>query len=382
MRERAADGRDVAHAHVRKRAQRARDHRPVACHVRRALQRRQRRHRADAQLAVGRRRSCPGRARRRLTSRVGRSTPAFIISISAVPPDIGRTLPSRKTSTPRTPRQACAARPVRRDSGPCSSASILSVLPFRAHRRKRMFRTLLLCVALIFPTLVHGAGRADPHRLPDGAHRPARRRRQADGARHPALPQGAEQHLAGRKVEIIFADTGGKPARREDQDPGARRARQGARHHRAARRLRGARHRRLHVSQRRRSLPPCSAAQKTSPSASQTTTIYALRHPGQPNHALGDYAAKKLGIQARRDDRRRLHLRPRERRRLPARVRGQRRQASCRSSAAAQRRRTTAPHRPAQDQRRRGLRRLRRRESASGSSRLQRVRLEDAGARQ
>src|SRR5262249_38314615 len=37
---------------------------------------------------------------RRLTNRVGRNTPAFIISISAVPPAIGRTVGSSGSSRP------------------------------------------------------------------------------------------------------------------------------------------------------------------------------------------------------------------------------------------------------------------------------------------
>ena len=79
-----------------------------------------------------------------------------------------------------------------------------------------MFRTLLLCVALIFPTLVHAQGAA-PHRLPDRAHRPARRRRPADGGRHQALPQGAQQHPRRPQGRAVL--------RRHRRPPGARRPR-------------------------------------------------------------------------------------------------------------------------------------------------------------
>ena len=51
--------------------------------------------------------------------------------------------------------------------------------------------------------------------------------------------------LAGRKIELLVADTGGNPGRRQDQGAGADRARQGQRHPRPARRLRAAGHHRL-----------------------------------------------------------------------------------------------------------------------------------------
>jgi hypothetical protein len=51
MSHRATDGRDGAHAHARKRAQRARQHRPAALHVGVVLERRQAREAADHELA-------------------------------------------------------------------------------------------------------------------------------------------------------------------------------------------------------------------------------------------------------------------------------------------------------------------------------------------
>ena len=53
---------------------------------------------------------------RRLTSRVGRNTPAFIISIRAVPPAIGRTVESSGSSS---------ARASRREAGSASSNGVM-----------------------------------------------------------------------------------------------------------------------------------------------------------------------------------------------------------------------------------------------------------------
>src|SRR5437773_1259839 len=74
-------------------------------------------------------------SRRRLTRRVGRSTPAFIISMSAVPPDSGR--------TPSAPSSASASRSDRGSANskglrPRSSSPILSMLI----SPRSMFRTL------------------------------------------------------------------------------------------------------------------------------------------------------------------------------------------------------------------------------------------------
>ena len=62
---------------------------------------RERRHGADGERAVraAAMRGYCGASLRRLTSRVGRNTPAFIISISAVPPAIGRTVGSSGSSS-------------------------------------------------------------------------------------------------------------------------------------------------------------------------------------------------------------------------------------------------------------------------------------------
>ena len=76
---------------------RPRDHRREASDLGGSLDLRKRRHGADGELAVAAARlrdanaRCASGSLRRLTSRVGRKTPAFIISISAVPPAIGRT---------------------------------------------------------------------------------------------------------------------------------------------------------------------------------------------------------------------------------------------------------------------------------------------------
>ena len=57
----------------------------------------------------------------------------------------------------------------------------------------------------------------------------------------------------------------------------------------------------------------------------------------QPSHPMGDYAAKDLKLKRVAAIARRLRLRPRERRGLPARVRGRRRQGGAEAVHAAQR---------------------------------------------
>jgi len=52
--------------------------------------------------------------------------------------------------------------------------------------------------------------------------------------------------IAGRKVELIIADTGGNPAGRENQDAGSDRTQQGARDHRPPGNVRSAGDRRPH----------------------------------------------------------------------------------------------------------------------------------------
>jgi hypothetical protein len=63
---------------------------------------------------------------RKLTSRVGRNTPAFIISINAVPPAIGRTVASSGSSS----EIASAS-----DAGSTSSNGIMSRCLFTRHAR-------------------------------------------------------------------------------------------------------------------------------------------------------------------------------------------------------------------------------------------------------
>jgi len=74
--------------------------------------------------------------------------------------------------------------------------------------------------------------------------------------------------IAGRKVELTIADTGGNPAQAKTRTQEADRAQPRARHHRAARHLRGARHRRYIKQAQVPLITPTSAAQKDSPSKS------------------------------------------------------------------------------------------------------------------
>src|SRR6476646_1791364 len=129
--------------------------------------------------------------------------------MSAVPPDMGRA-----PSAPSAAMASCSERGSTSSNGAraFSSPPILSVLPFRAHRRRSMFRTLLLCVALALPLLANA--QAEPIRI---GFLTVRTGPLAAGGKQ--MEQGIQLFLkernntiAGRKVELIIADTGGNPA--------------------------------------------------------------------------------------------------------------------------------------------------------------------------
>src|SRR4029450_9911447 len=82
----------------------------------------------------------------------------------------------------------------------------------RAHRRSPMFRLFAFCVALLLPALVQAQG--DPIRI---GFLTVRTGPLAAGGKQ--MEQGIElflkernNTLAGRKVQLIMADTGGNPA--------------------------------------------------------------------------------------------------------------------------------------------------------------------------
>ena len=158
-----------------------------------------------------------------------------------------------------------------------------------------MFRTLLLCVALIFPALVQAQG--DPIRI---GFLTVRTGPLAAGGKQ--MEQGIELFLkernnmiAGRKVELIIADTGGNPA-------GAKTKTQELVEREKVHVIIGplAAFEALaiddYIRQTRTPIVSCSAAAEDL--TQRKTNPYFVRSAassGQPNHAVGEYAAKNLG---------------------------------------------------------------------------------------
>ena len=158
-----------------------------------------------------------------------------------------------------------------------------------------MFRTLLLCIALIFPTLVVAQG--EPIRI---GFLTVRTGPLAAGGKQ--MEQGIELFLkernntiAGRKVELIIADTGGNPA-------GARTKTQELVERDKVHVIIGplAAFEALaiddYIRQTKTPIVSCSAAAEDL--TQRKTNPYFVRSAassGQPNHAVGEYAAKNLG---------------------------------------------------------------------------------------
>ena len=158
-----------------------------------------------------------------------------------------------------------------------------------------MFRTLLLCVALIFPALVQAQG--EPIRI---GFLTVRTGPLAAGGKQ--MEQGIELFLkernnmiAGRKVELIIADTGGNPA-------GARTKTQELVERDKVHVIIGplAAFEALaiddYIRQTKTPIVSCSAAAEDL--TQRKTNPYFVRSAassGQPNHAVGEYAAKNLG---------------------------------------------------------------------------------------
>jgi len=103
--------------------------------------------------------------------------------------------------------------------------------------------------------------------------------------------------FAGRKVDIIFADTAGQPAARENEDAGAHRARESPRDHRALATFEALAIDDYIMQSKVPLITPTSAAQMDL--AQQKKSDYVIHVYGtaaQPMHVLGQYAAKTLGL--------------------------------------------------------------------------------------
>ena len=167
----AADRRDVAHAHVGERAQRARDHRrSCACTRRGVLERGERRHRADAQLAVRSRLRC-GVAR--LDPRAGSRAGAA----AARRPSSSASARCRRRSGARSHRPGRAARSPR---AACAVRQARTASSRRGHGKRRG-----VCPC--------GAVRASVGPSRRGGHR-----RCSPGSRHDARPGARRANAAQR----------------------------------------------------------------------------------------------------------------------------------------------------------------------------------------
>ncbi len=146
-----------------------------------------------------------------------------------------------------------------------------------------------------------------------------------------------------------------RPARHHpDPHPGGGGALQRRRHHRAPGRVRGAGHQRLR--QAGEGAGDLAFRRRRGPHPAQAQPLVRARggHLGAAQPAPGRIRGEDAQVQARRHHRRRLRLRPRDHRRVPAHLRGQRRQGGAEAVVAAQRGRLRLVHRA--DQARRGRR--------------------------
>src|SRR3989440_481908 len=291
MREVTAERGDVAYAHVRQGAQRTRDDRP-AFEERRTLECAQRDHGADLQLAL--------RAQLEL--------------IEAEVPQIDEARgPQHARLHHQHQRRAARHRPhaIGAEQRQCfaqrprlcqfkraqarSSSPILSMLILPRPQEEPMFRTFALCIVLLLP---FGAqAQSEPLRI---GFLTVRSGPLAAGGKQ--MEQGIQLFLkehnntiAGRKVELIFADTGGNPA-------GAKTKTQELVERDKVQVVIGplAAFEALaiddYIRQTRIPTVSCSAAaedltqRKPNPWFARTVGT-----SGQPNHALGEYAAKVLG---------------------------------------------------------------------------------------
>ena len=196
-------------------------------------------------------------------------------------------------------------------------------------------------------------GRPGPRRLPDGEDRPARLRRHADGAgRHTSSSRSAATSSPAAPIELHTADTGGNPAQ-------ARTKTQELVERLKVSVLIGplAAFEALAIDDYIRSsqtpILTVAGAEDMTQRKANPWLVRPSSTSAQPSHPLGDYAAKDLKFKRVARSRRRLRLRPRKRRGLPARVRGQRRQGGAEAVHAAERARLRHLHFAAQAEPRR-----------------------------
>ena len=140
--------------------------------------------------------------------------------------------------------------------------------------------------------------------------------------------------IAGRKVEFFSADTGGNPGRHQDQGAGTGRARQGRHHPRAARGLRAAGDHRLHRAEQDSAAEP---RRRRGHDAAPAQSVFPPRLGNLRAGDASDGGLRRQGVeaQARHLHLRRLRLRSRTDGRLPADLRGERRQDPQENLAAA-----------------------------------------------
>jgi len=158
-----------------------------------------------------------------------------------------------------------------------------------------MFRTLR-CASHCCSARASGAGRSDPRRLPHRAQRPgwppaASRWSKASSS----SSRSATTRSRGRKVELIIADTGGNPAgaRTKTQELVER-----EKVHVLGRSTRAFEALAIddYIRQTRTPTVSCSAAAEDLTAAQANPWfVRSAASSGQPNHAVGEYAAKTLG---------------------------------------------------------------------------------------
>src|SRR2546422_9826625 len=291
VRKMAAHGRHVADPNVGQRAQRARDHRPALSHDFGFLNRAERSRRTNAQLA-----SRPGPDAREAelaqTHQTRRAQHAHLHHQHQG--GAARDRPHRRVlRIERRDRLAQRSRLGQLEWH--HVGDILSMLILRQPREDTMFRSLLLCLAACLPLFAHG--QTDPIRI---GFLTVRSGALAAGGKQ--MGEGIQLYLkernytiAGRKVELIIADTGGNPAgaKTKAQDLVER-----SRVHVVIGPLAAFEAIAIddYLRQTRTPTVSCSAAaedltqRKLNPWFVRTVGTSA-----QSNHALGEYAAKTLG---------------------------------------------------------------------------------------
>ena len=157
------------------------------------------------------------------------------------------------------------------------------------------------------------------------------------------VPEGKELHARRPQGRVLLRRHRRQPGRRQDQGAGAGRARQGRHHPRAARRLRAARDHRLHRAEQDAAAQP--RRRRGHDAAPAQPVLHArlgdLRAGDAPDGATTPPRSSSSSASITHLGG--LRLRPRADGRLPADLRGCRRQDRQEAVAAARRRRTTRP---------------------------------------